>query len=117
MSALPPFPSLTVLTVGRCSMFIPDTVVKKQDAKWARLVRLNPTLQDTSLLLVNDPESGPVQFLEAVFTTLLRPKRLELRGVGRPEVSYGTQQLFWKAVSRFEELVYTAFDQSRRGLY
>ncbi|KAF9547719.1 hypothetical protein EC957_007884 [Mortierella hygrophila] len=35
---------------------------------------------------------------------------------GSPEFTYDAQQFFWRAVSRFEELEYLGFDQSRRGL-
>ncbi|KAF9148102.1 hypothetical protein BG015_010202 [Linnemannia schmuckeri] len=84
------FPRLTVLRIGHCSMFIPGQVVGKQDANWARLIRLNPTVRDITLLLANEPGSGPGQFLETVFTTLIRLRRLKLRGVSRPEFSYGT---------------------------
>ncbi|KAG9068421.1 hypothetical protein KI688_010689 [Linnemannia hyalina] len=42
--------------------------------------------------------------------------RLELNGVSLPEFAYGAQQFFWRAVSRFEEIEYSGFDQSRQGL-
>ncbi|KAH7053753.1 hypothetical protein BKA57DRAFT_454416 [Linnemannia elongata] len=116
------FPKLTVLTIECSSIFTfgeSDTVVvEKQDTHWARLVRLNPTLQDITLHLGNRPAGqGPAQFLETIFTTLPRPRRFELKSFSLPEFVYDTQQVFWRAVSRFEEVEYSGYDQSRRGLY
>ncbi|KAF9143239.1 hypothetical protein BGX30_001015 [Mortierella sp. GBA39] len=49
-------------------------------------------------------------------TVILEVTRLELNSTGLPEFAYGAQQFLWRAVSRFEELEYSGFDQSRRGL-
>ena len=113
------FPRLILLKIECCPAFTSGnsgSVVEKQDDNWARLVRLNLTVQDITLHLGNQRGQGPAQFLEAIFTTLPYPRRLELIGVGPLEFVYGAQQFFWKAVSRFEELEYWGFDQSRRGL-
>ncbi|KAF9121622.1 hypothetical protein BGX30_002459, partial [Mortierella sp. GBA39] len=43
-------------------------------------------------------------------------EQLELNSVGLSEFAYGAQQFFSRMVSRFEELEYLGFDQSRREL-
>ncbi|KAF9118747.1 hypothetical protein BGW39_000908, partial [Mortierella sp. 14UC] len=71
----------------------------------------NPTIQD--LVLTTHGVAMNLQFWEAIYTSLTTPRRLQINGprLGM-HVIRGGGRAFWRACSRFEEVVYKGKDQA-----
>ncbi|KAK3840858.1 MAG: hypothetical protein J3R72DRAFT_446518 [Linnemannia gamsii] len=82
----------------------------EQDLHWARLVTLNPSIQEITIAMGHD-KSEWRKLWSAVSTSLHNPKRLCIVGFGTPNMYDEGARIFWKAVSRFEVFDCTSRDQ------
>ncbi|KAF9152463.1 hypothetical protein BG015_005225 [Linnemannia schmuckeri] len=82
------------------------------DSNWARLVRLNSTIRDINISMQEDPQLHikASEFWEAVGTSLHNPRRLKVGGGYHHIYQDSAKDMFWRAVSRFEEVEYSGYD-------
>ncbi|KAG0274483.1 hypothetical protein BGZ95_009724 [Linnemannia exigua] len=73
----------------------------RQDLYWARLVTLNPSIQEIAIIMDHDKFEWK-ELWRAVGTSLHNPKRFYIVGLGTPNMSDEAAKIFWKAVGRFE---------------
>ncbi|KAG0253278.1 hypothetical protein BGZ95_006375, partial [Linnemannia exigua] len=108
------FPTLSELTL-ESSPTRTNCNRTAQEYNWACLVRHNPTIKHVSLHCPNGLNRDTSEFWVALSTSLYNPKRLKVSGSGVHSFSTSDQELFWRAVSKFQEVDYGGSDQMGGG--
>ncbi|KAF9120376.1 mitochondrial thiamine pyrophosphate transporter [Mortierella sp. 14UC] len=106
------FPNLRILRrVERRPLYSNElSPIAERDANWARLVRLNPTIQDITVYMADYREFDLREFWRAVEATLMDPRRLKMGGNGLRLTTGEGAELFWRAARRFHEIDYHGED-------
>ncbi|KAG0371664.1 hypothetical protein BGX24_001352, partial [Mortierella sp. AD032] len=106
------FPNLRVLRrADRKPLFSNERPpIAERDANWARLVRLNPTIQDITVYTIDYHDFDMREFWRAVETTLVDPRRVKMGGSGLCLATKEGAEAFWRAARRFYEIDYHGED-------
>ncbi|KAF9156656.1 hypothetical protein BG015_002860 [Linnemannia schmuckeri] len=110
------FPNLTTLQLQDIAVNnSPTERDREQESKWARVIRLNPTICDIAIYLRHRASGQSTEIWDAILEFLHRPRQLKVGGSSSmPKFTVQVQKSFWRAVSRFEELDYNGpVDQLR----